>query len=68
MLVFIVERLLVFLKKLFEIYVLGDVVEELVKVVVNGDLQRVEEFLVKDEVNVSFILIVVFQFIRIAFL
>lgn len=68
MLVFIVERLLVFLKKLFEIYVLGDVVEELVKVVVNGDLQRVEEFLVKDEVNVSFILIVVFQFICIVFL
>ena len=47
------ERLSALLKKLFETHVPGDAVEELVKAAANGDSQRVEELLVKDEANVS---------------
>lgn len=53
MLVLIAERLSALLKKLFETHVPGDAVEELVKAAANGDSQRVEELLVKDEANVS---------------
>ena len=49
----IAERLSALLKKLFETHVPGDAVEELVKAAANGDSQRVEELLVKDEANVS---------------
>ena len=47
------ERLSALLKKLFETHVPGDAVEELVKAAANGDSQRVEELLLKDEANVS---------------
>lgn len=49
----VAERLSVLLKKLFETHVPGDAVEELVKAAANGDSQRVEELLLKDEANVS---------------
>lgn len=41
------------LKKLFETHVPGDAVEELVKAAANGDSQRVEELLLKEDANVS---------------
>lgn len=49
----VAERLSALLKKLFETHVPGDAVEELVKAAANGDSQRVEELLLKDEANVS---------------
>ena len=50
---FVAERLSALLKKLFETHVPGDAVEELVKAAANGDSQRVEELLLKEEANVS---------------
>ena len=47
------ERLSALLKKLFETHVPGDAVEELVKAAANGDSQRVEELLLKEDANVS---------------
>ena len=49
----IAERLSALLKKLFETHVPGDAVEELVKAAANGDSQRVEELLLKEDANVS---------------
>ena len=46
------ERLSALLKKLFETHVPGDAVEELVKAAANGDSQRVEELLLKEDANV----------------
>lgn len=43
------------LKKLFETHVPGDAVEELVKAAANGDSQRVEELLLKEDANVRVI-------------
>ena len=40
------------MKKLFETHVPGDAVEELVKAAANGDSQRVEELLLKEDANV----------------
>lgn len=47
------ERLSALLKKLFETHVPGDAVEELVKAAANGDSQRVEELLLKEDANVN---------------
>ncbi len=41
------------LKKLFETHVSSDVTEELVKAAANGDSQKVEELLSRDECNVN---------------
>ena len=51
----VAERLSALLKKLFETHVPGDAVEELVKAAANGDSQRVEELLLKEDANVRFI-------------
>ena len=48
----VAERLSALLKKLFETHVPGDAVEELVKAAANGDSQRVEELLLKEDANV----------------
>ena len=50
----VAERLSALLKKLFETHVPGDAVEELVKAAANGDSQRVEELLLKEDANVRF--------------
>lgn len=47
------ERLSALLKKLFETHVSGDVTEELVKAAANGDSQKVEELLGREECNVN---------------
>ncbi len=47
------ERLSALLKKLFETHVSSDVTEELVKAAANGDSQKVEELLSRDECNVN---------------
>ena len=49
-----IERLSALLKKLFETHVSGDLTEELVKAAANGDPQKVEELVSRDEnVNVN---------------
>lgn len=50
---FIPERLSALLKKLFETHVSGDVTEELVKAAANGDPQKVEELVTRDECHVN---------------
>ena len=50
---FISERLSALLKKLFETHVSGDVTEELVKAAANGDSQKVDELLGREECNVN---------------
>lgn len=52
--IFILERFSVLLKKLFEIYVIGDVNEELVKAVVNGDYVKVEDLFSRLDNDVSY--------------
>ena len=47
------ERLSALLKKLFETHVSGDLTEELVKAAANGDTQKVEELVARDECNVN---------------
>eukprot|EP00095_Tigriopus_kingsejongensis_P012561 snap_masked-scaffold257_size234952-processed-gene-0.11 protein:Tk12561 transcript:snap_masked-scaffold257_size234952-processed-gene-0.11-mRNA-1 annotation:"e3 ubiquitin-protein ligase mib1" len=47
------ERLSALLKKLFETHVSGDVTEELVKAAANGDAQKMEELLGREECNVN---------------
>ena len=47
------ERLSALLKKLFETHVSGDVTEELVKAAANGDSQKVDELLGREECNVN---------------
>ena len=47
------ERLSALLKKLFETHVSGDLTEELVKAAANGDTQKVEELLTREECNVN---------------
>lgn len=47
------ERLSALLKKLFETHVSGDLTEELVKAAANGDTQKVEELVSRDECNVN---------------
>ncbi len=47
------ERLSALLKKLFETHVSGDVTEELVKAAANGDAQKVDELLGREECNVN---------------
>lgn len=50
---FISERLSALLKKLFETHVSANVTEELVKAAANGDAQKVEELLGREECNVN---------------
>ena len=47
------ERLSALLKKLFETHVSGDLTEELVKAAANGDTQKVEELVAREECNVN---------------
>ena len=47
------ERLSALLKKLFETHVSGDLTEELVKAAANGDTQKVEELVTREECNVN---------------
>ena len=47
------ERLSALLKKLFETHVSGDVTEEVVKAAANGDAQKVEELLAREDCNVN---------------
>eukprot|EP00094_Tigriopus_californicus_P008731 TCALIF_08416-PA protein Name:"Similar to mib1 E3 ubiquitin-protein ligase mib1 (Xenopus laevis)" AED:0.20 eAED:0.20 QI:0/0/0/1/1/1/7/0/699 len=47
------DRLSALLKKLFETHVSGDVTEELVKAAANGDAQKMEELLGREECNVN---------------
>lgn len=47
------ERLSALLKKLFETHVSGDLTEELVKAAANGDPQKVEELVSRDECHVN---------------
>lgn len=47
------ERLSALLKKLFETHVSGDLTEELVKAAANGDNQKVEELVSREECNVN---------------
>lgn len=51
---FFLERFSVLLKKLFEIYVIGDVNEELVKAAVNGDYVKVEDLFSRLDNDVSY--------------
>lgn len=41
------------LKKLFETHVSGDLTEELVKAAANGDPQKVEDLINRDECNIN---------------
>ncbi len=52
-LLFISERLSALLKKLFETHVSGDLTEELVKAAANGDPQKVEDLISREECNVN---------------
>ena len=47
------ERLSALLKKLFETHVSGDLTEELVKAAANGDPQKVEELISREECHVN---------------
>ncbi len=47
------ERLSALLKKLFETHVSGDLTEELVKAAANGDTQKAEELVAREECNVN---------------
>ena len=47
------ERLSALLKKLFETHVSGDLTEELVKAAANGDPQKVEDLISREECNVN---------------
>ena len=49
----VIERLSALLKKLFETHVSGDVNEELVKAAANGDAQKCDEILQRQESDVS---------------
>ena len=53
MIFLVIERLSALLKKLFETHVSGDVNEELVKAAANGDAQKCDEILQRQESDVS---------------
>ena len=53
----VAERLSQLLKKLFETQESGDINEELVKAAANGDLAKVEDILMRPDVDVSVLVI-----------